>query len=99
MRDEAITTHDSVQLCLRFPAIYIVNKKDVFCWLQNYVTRVTHTRHPSMEYQTLMFVLLKYGVPLSKMQELRVPWGISGHRVLPDSRLYRNVMHAFDLNP
>ena len=29
----------------------------------------------------------------------RVPWGISGHRALPDSRLYRDVMDAFDLNP
>ena len=28
---------------------------------------------------------------------LRVPWGISGHRALPDSRLYRDVMDAFDL--
>ena len=29
----------------------------------------------------------------------RVPWGISGHQALPDSRLYRDVMDAFDLNP
>ena len=35
--------------------------------------------------------------PLSHNMYRRVPRGISGHRALPDSRLYRDVMDAFDL--
>ena len=35
----------------------------------------------------------------TSMNIVRVPWGISGHRALPDSRLYRDVMDALDLNP
>ena len=45
------------------------DKMDVFCWLQHYVA---HTRQPSLEYQTCMFVLLKYGVPVE--QKVRVSY-------------------------
>ena len=53
-------------LCSHVYVFPLVNKKDVFCWLQNYATRVTRTRHSSMKYQALMFVLLKYGVPVEQ---------------------------------
>ena len=45
------------------------DKMDVFGWLQHYVT---HTRQPSVEYQTLMFVLLKYGVPVEQKARTRL---------------------------